>query len=176
MDYDSINSIDDVKIEDLQYPFTPKEFVQQIAPDGIQKFYIQPLYITMIKEGLQKFDALKHNHTFKPKPDGILAKFIHHVKKKTSISIILICFYALIVYVMFQVISGEWTQSNLIESFSDLHWGFHLFFAILSPVALLLTLFVWFGRNTKSLFTRLWKAEYTLSKLAQNTQKRISMF
>ena len=130
----------------------------------------------MIKEGLQKFDALKHNHTFKPKPDGILAKFIHHVKKKTSISIILICFYALIVYVMFQVISGEWTQSNLIESFSDLHWGFHLFFAILSPVALLLTLFVWFGRNTKSLFTRLWKAEYTLSKLrAEYAEKNLDV-
>ena len=51
-----------MKIEDLQYPFTPKEFVQQIAPDKIQSFFIQPLYQEML---LNRCEGEAFSHTKK---------------------------------------------------------------------------------------------------------------
>ena len=52
-------SIDEVTVKHLQYPFTPEEFVKQIAPDKIQSPVIRPLYVSMLEKGLEKEGALK---------------------------------------------------------------------------------------------------------------------
>tara|TARA_B110000008_G_C16959058_1_gene559391 strand:+ start:1548 stop:2555 length:1008 start_codon:yes stop_codon:yes gene_type:complete len=53
-------SIDEVTVKHLQYPFTPEEFVKQIAPDKIQSYFIQPLYQEMLLNRCEKGVAFSH--------------------------------------------------------------------------------------------------------------------
>ena len=162
MDYDSINSIDDVKIEDLQYPFTPKEFVQQIAPDKIQSFFIQPLYQEMLLNRCEKGEAFSHT-------------------QKNAVKFIIWCIQSRLIKLVAGLLILGVSTAYAINMFYDISldkfpsW-LKLVLAVLTSISGAIVIIFSLGKFIFPYLTKLWHAEFTYSQIrAKYAEKNLDV-
>lgn len=167
-------SIDEVTVKHLQYPFTPEEFVKQIAPDKIQSPVIRPLYESMLEKSLEKEEALKDSQ-------GWIFNIFSWLKsnwferiwlRRVIVSVFILCVLVAAVVFAVKAVNPDWWVAIR----DCVPWWFSvviiIFYTIIGiPVVLLFILF-----KISKQFARFSVPEYTFSEIrAQYAEKNLDV-